>query len=320
MTNYKLQMTNYRYVTGIFRWFLTLSVICHLSFLICLYAAGSTSAEFLLIPKGAKASAMAGTYTSGGNDSTVIYYNPAGIALIKEKDISFSHSQWLESINLENLSYSAPLNKAFSIGVGLEYLGIRGIAGMANQLSPIDDFSSHDLSMVTGISYLLNKNISFGLNTRYIEEKIDDEKATAISFDFGSIYRQRINSHKHLSIGIAVQNIALTKPKFIDQTEDIPAKIVSGISYKPLGEALLLSSDLVLMKGSKPSINTGSELFVYDTLCMRFGYKLDTAFENHSRITCGAGIIFENMSIDYAYLPFESLTDTHTLSIGFKFK
>ncbi|MDO8735299.1 MAG: PorV/PorQ family protein [Elusimicrobiota bacterium] len=283
------------------------------------YAMGNTSAEFLLIPKAARTSAMAGAASAIADDSTAIFYNPAGIGFLKEKNVSLSHSEWLEDINFESISYSMPVKNKFSLGLGFEYLGIGNIQGQESMNSPTRKFNSYDFSSIVGLSYLFNKNFSVGGAVRYIEEKIDDEKTWAGSFDIGTIYRKKINSHKNFSLGVTAQNIALKKPQFIAQKEELPTKIVVGGSYKPLGETLLLSTDLVMLKNSKPAVNFGCEVLIYDILKIRSGYKLDPAYETSSRLTLGMGIIFNSLSVDYAYIPFESLTDTHIFSINYKF-
>ncbi|PIU83592.1 MAG: hypothetical protein COS68_03215, partial [Elusimicrobia bacterium CG06_land_8_20_14_3_00_38_11] len=317
MKNYKLKIRNCFVVAELVR----LIVVAQFIGLLCLinqattYAAGKTSSEFLLIPKNARASAMAGAVSSVADDSTAIFYNPAGVGFLKEKNISLSHSEWLENINFENVSYSMPLQKKLSLGVGFEYLGIGDIQGQESMNSSISEFNSYDFSSIVGLSYLFNKNFSAGAAARYIEEKIDDEKTWAGSFDIGTIYRKKINSHKTFSAGITVQNIALKKPQFIAQKEELPTKLVVGSSYKPLGDNLLLSTDIILIKNSKPAANFGCEVLIYNILTIRSGYKLDPAYETSSRLTLGLGIVFDSFSVDYAYLPFESLTDTNIFSI-----
>ncbi|MBI5573111.1 MAG: PorV/PorQ family protein, partial [Elusimicrobia bacterium] len=245
----------------------------------CLYAAGQTSSEFLLISKDARANALAGAVSSVADDSTAIFYNPAGTGFLKEKNATLSHSEWLEDINFENVSYSMPLQKKLSLGLGFEYLGIGDIQGQESMNSPTRKFNSYDFSPIVGLSYLFNKNFSFGGAVRYIEEKIDDEKSFAGSFDIGTIYRKKINSIKSFSLGVAAQNIALKKLQFIAQKEELPTKFVVGGAYKPLGETLLLSTDIILVKNSKPAANFGCEILIYDILKIRSGYKLDPAFE-----------------------------------------
>ena len=322
MKNYKLKIRNCFVVAELVR----LIVIVQFIGLLCLinqataYAIGNTAAEFLLIPKDARASAMAGAVSSIADDSTAIFYNPAGIGFLKEKNVTLSHSEWLEDINFENVSFNTPLKNKFSMGFGFEYLGISNIPGQESMNSPISNFNSYDLSGIGGLSYMLNKNFSVGCAFRYMEEKIDDKKSFAGSFDIGTIYRKKINSHKNFSLGLTVQNIPLIKPQFIAQKEELPTKLVLGSLYKPLGETLLLSTDLVMLKSSKPAANFGCEVLIYDILKVRSGYKLDPAYETSSRITFGMGIVFTSLSVDYAYLPFESLTDTHMFSINYKFK
>ncbi|OGS43924.1 MAG: hypothetical protein A2539_03555 [Elusimicrobia bacterium RIFOXYD2_FULL_34_15] len=283
------------------------------------YCVGSTSSEFLLLPKSARVAAIAGAFTAVADDSNSIFYNPAGMSFIKQNDISFTHSSWLESINFENISCVLPLKNKYSIGFGIEYLGINGIKGKESQLSPIREYSSYDISPALGVSYLLNKRFSFGINTRYIEEKIDDIKAKSVGMDIGCLYKQKINSFKTLSMGLSITNINIKKQKFIEKEENLPTKITIGIAYKPLGDTLLISSDLTTIRGSKPLVNTGMELLMYNVLNLRAGYKLDPAYETGSRISLGLGFAIKSLSFDYSYLPFESLSNPHVFSIRYKF-
>ncbi|MEW6557466.1 MAG: PorV/PorQ family protein [Elusimicrobiota bacterium] len=304
------------------------SAICYLLFVfiisyllspICLSAVGATSSEFLLLPKGARAAAMSGSLASVDDGSNSIFYNPAAIGLQRQQNICLSHSEWLEDINFENIAYSMPLTKKIAVGFGIEYLGISEIEGKENQTSPTSQFNASDLAIDLGVSCSINKKIAVGLSTKYIEQKIDTEKSYSVSLDIGGIYTKKINSYRIVSIGISVENIPAKEPEFIDEVENLPTKLVTGVSYKPLDEILLLSTDLTLMKNSKPAANFGTEVFIYDILSIRAGYKLDTSFERLARITFGTGLVLGSLSVDYAYLPFEPLTDTHIFSLSFKF-
>ncbi|MER3523186.1 MAG: hypothetical protein C4326_03765 [Ignavibacteria bacterium] len=55
---------------------------------------GTAGAQFLKIPVGARAAAMAGAYVAQANDATALFWNPAGIVHIAANDLSVSHTQW----------------------------------------------------------------------------------------------------------------------------------------------------------------------------------------------------------------------------------
>ena len=55
--------------------------------------AGTSAAQFLKIPVGARAASLASTFTSIADDISTLYWNPAGAASLRRFEIGVSHSQ-----------------------------------------------------------------------------------------------------------------------------------------------------------------------------------------------------------------------------------
>src|ERR1039458_1033171 len=66
--------------------------------------AGYTSANFLQIGTGARAAAMADSFTALSDDATAVFWNPAGIYQAQGTQLSLPHSQWLQGANLETIA------------------------------------------------------------------------------------------------------------------------------------------------------------------------------------------------------------------------
>src|SRR5690348_11799385 len=55
--------------------------------------AGSDGGLVLKMPVGARAAAMGGAFSGLADDITAIYWNPAGIASLKDADVDFEYAQ-----------------------------------------------------------------------------------------------------------------------------------------------------------------------------------------------------------------------------------
>src|SRR5258708_3760395 len=58
--------------------------------------AGTTTGELLKIPDSARAIGMGEAYTAAADDSSALYWNPAGLSFAQQKDAAFMHSSLIE--------------------------------------------------------------------------------------------------------------------------------------------------------------------------------------------------------------------------------
>jgi len=94
---------------------ITVLTVCMLA--IAVYAkgpcgVGTTAANFLKFGIGARASAMADSFSSIADDATAIYWNPAGLVELDRKNVSFTHLEYLEGIRYEWVGYAHPFQTA----------------------------------------------------------------------------------------------------------------------------------------------------------------------------------------------------------------
>src|SRR5438477_13079260 len=61
---------------------------------------GTTTGELLKIPLGTRAVGMGEAFTALADDSSALYWNPAGMSFVSQKEVSFMHSSLIESVHL----------------------------------------------------------------------------------------------------------------------------------------------------------------------------------------------------------------------------
>src|SRR6266480_3088480 len=124
------QGTGNRKVVSAFLGFLLLlsPVTCPLSWA---SGPGTTTGELLKIPLGTRAIGMGEAFTALADDSSALYWNPAGMSFVTQKEASFMHSSLIESVHLEQFTFVAP-GDSYAFGSNASYLGYGNIAGYDN--------------------------------------------------------------------------------------------------------------------------------------------------------------------------------------------
>ncbi|MFH2070175.1 MAG: PorV/PorQ family protein, partial [Elusimicrobiota bacterium] len=188
---------------------------------------GTTAANFLRIGAGARAAGMGEAYTGIADEVNSIYWNPAGMSLMKTKEASFMHAVWLEGINYQHFAYGHPVAKLGTFGIALDYLsmspidrtGIDTTGGLDAPVFTGETYSPADTAFTIGYAKKINR-ISGGVNIKLINSRIDEETATAFAADFGGIY----NFGKTLTLGLAIKN-AGTQIKYRETSHPLPTDI-----------------------------------------------------------------------------------------------
>src|SRR5690242_3299611 len=87
---------------------------------------GTTGADFLKIGLGARAMGMGEAYVAQADDVSSLYWNPAGLALMQERQASFMYDQMYKDLKFQNANLGIPLENG-AIGGSLSYLSYGSI-------------------------------------------------------------------------------------------------------------------------------------------------------------------------------------------------
>lgn len=279
---------------------------------------GTTSASFLKIGVGAKAVAMGDTACAIVDDSTSIYWNPACLAFMEHKELSYIHNLWFADIKHGFLGYAHP-TKGLTLGIGINYLTM-GETEETTEAYPRGTgkkFSiENDIAAFLSLSKRIER-LSLGMNIKYINQKVADRNANTYATDLGLLCKLH-----RLRIGLSIQNIG-KKMKFEKEDFHIPFNIKIGIAYK--GSKNSLGLDVNIPEDNKMSYHIGGEYWMGDILALRVGYnsKISTnrlgEFLLGEGVTAGFGINIKRLQLDFAYIPFGDFGDTYRVSLIARF-
>jgi len=278
--------------------------------------AGTGSGQFLKMEPGARAGAMGSAYSAISDDSTAIYWNPAGLAQMKSGSICFMHALWFEEIAYDWFSVAQPVGKFGAIGLGFQYLNYASIPCFDISGNDCGSLTSYD--MAASLSYAKRLGaLSLGATAKYISSKLDNT-ATTMAYDGGLMYRFK---NKRLSLGCAVQNIGGSL-KYYEESIDIPMNLRFGAGYR-FSKKFLVTCDVSAADGA-PKYGAGAEYKhkagEETSILIRGGYNTKGSDAGGlGGISAGLGISYKSFALDYAFVPYGKIGDTNRISLGIKY-
>ena len=304
-------------------------------------SAGSTSAAFLKIPVGARAVAMAGAFTAVADDPYAVYWNPAGLAYLKDKSLAFTHNDYFEGLKQEFIVYTLEGSRLPSFvkpaalregvwGLGLNYFytpkDMERRSGLYENdpLIPISvsegTFRAYDLAFSLGYGFAYDPDTNIGAAVKFINQSIDDESGSSAALDLG-VTRSFNWRGRLFTAGAVAQNIG-PGIKFISRRYNLPFTLRAGLSRRLPETGALVSLDISKSVDNYPFFALGLEQLLTNKLVLRSGYRYrlhGNELGAWSGFSAGLGLAFDRFSLDYAFSPFGDIGNSHRFSILFRF-
>jgi hypothetical protein len=279
--------------------------------------AGTSTAQFLKLGAGARAAGLGEAFAGLADDSTSIYWNPAGLTRLDGKSLSMMHAVWFGETSYDWLAYAMPLGKRWAFGVGAQYMSYGNITKIDSAGSVGGDISPSDVAFSLSIAKDL-KFVSFGVNLKYVASKIENS-AVAYGGDAGLL---SAFMDGRMRVGLAVQNIG-TKMKFISEEDPLPMNIKLGGAFY-ISDKLTMAVDANQPVDNEMTYGAGAEYRIDISRVMSVAWRVGYNTRNKDTgglngICAGAGCDCCNYTIDYAFVPYGDLGQTQRISLGIKF-
>lgn len=311
---------------------------------------GTTSANFLTIPVGPRATGMGGAFVAVANDVTTAFWNPGGLSRLDGNDFTVAHTGWLVGTDLNWLGIAVQLDGdnalAFSINQ-LDY-GTEEITTPDQPTGTGQDWDAQDLAF--GVSYARNltDRFSIGGTAKYISQRIWNESASAFAFDVGLLFRTQYHD---LKIGMNIANFGtemklngkdLLQPVDIDPAHagnndnivssletkswTLPLVFTVGVGIDVLSEQSLqwtIAADAVYPNNQTSHVNLGTEATWEDLISIRAGYNSFFKETPEEGLSGGIGLRYSFGAlvtrVDYSYMSFGifNAVSRYSLSITF---
>ena len=299
------------------------------------------AANWLKIESGVRGISMGGSQVASGSGISGVFYNPASIAFGQSSEVYYSKSYYLAGISHNTLGYVTKLTFSDYLGLYLFYLD-SGEMDVTTVISPDgtgEKFSVLDLSVRFLYGKQLTDRLRIGVALKYFREEIYTAHMQSLVVDVGSNFDTGIYG---FDLGMSVSNFGPEvqyEGDALDVTvdDDIAvsgklSKITSKFSV-PLTFRIGLSNDVIggdegsvhRLTLSADGINPidytvygglGVEYSWRDIAFIRGGTKL---FHDTAGMSLGGGLKWSIFKIDYAYVNYGILEETHQFGISLEF-
>ena len=292
--------------------------------------AGISTAQFLKIGVGGRATAMGDAFVAVADDITSLYWNPAGLVLSDGNQAIFSHNSWVVDINHEFLGASFLLSSNDAIGFALSALHMEDMP-VTTEVNPFgtgEYFSFGDFAVAATYSRRMTEQFSFGATIRYFEETLDKLKMRGILVDLGTFYWTGLGSTR---FAVTISNfgnelspdgkISLFGGRETERWQSFspPTMFRIGFAFEPYESEkhrLTTSIQLNHPNDNSENVSTGVEYEWSKLFYIRGGYKINVEEQDYS---LGAGFKVDlelaSFELDYSFVNFERLGSAHRFSI-----
>jgi hypothetical protein len=311
---------------------------------------GTTAAEFLTIPVGARATAMGQAVTASVADASSIYWNPAGTALAESGLFHAEYADWLAEIDFAYVALVVPTSFG-SLGLGLTTFRTPDmeVTTVEAQNGTGDTFTASSFALALSYGKSLTNRFALGGSVKVISERIWNSSASGVAFDVGTSF---LTPFKGIRLGASISNFGTkmqmsgddllsvididpnnrgnnesNRARLSTDSFDLPLITRIGLSGEILDNRntrVTLAVDALAPSNSESYVNLGAEIgLLGDLVMIRGGYSelfLDNALRSFS---LGAGLRYRfqpiSFAFDYAYeeQDFFSGVNRFTLMVGF---
>ena len=289
---------------------------------------GTTTANFLEIGFGPEAIAMGDAYVSVASGITSVYWNPAGLAFMKQGEAMFVTQPWVLDVNTSFSAVGIPAGDIGTFALSLIHMGYGDmeVTTLQRQEGTGEIFDANEFAVTLSYGRAITDWFAFGAGVKYISSQIWELTGTAMAVDLGVIVKTEYfsptpDNKNGLRIGMSISNygtklqydgINLLNPIDIDPRQngnykdvpgqfrlsswELPLIFRVGASINPVvteNHTVTLAVDALHPNNNNESVNLGMQYTLnaatFGKLFLRGGYR--ALFMNSSEfgMTLGTG-------------------------------
>lgn len=285
---------------------------------------GTSAGQFLKLGAGARAGGMGEAYTAAADEASAVYWNPAALTRIDGVSVTLMHAALLADISYEFLGYGRRLGENGALGVGVQYLSMPAFRETdPSGFETGAGFNPRDASVTLSYAHKLDplgaEGYSVGISGKHIRSGLE-KTASAPAADIGVTGRPFGGA---LWLAAVAQNLG-GKLKFERGADPLPLNLKLGGALSLAGN-WLIGADVNFPRDNGPYAALGAEYQRVSRagawFAARTGFNSRTLgdISGLSGVSVGAGIGYKLFKLDYAFIPFGTIGDTHRFSITFSF-
>lgn len=264
----------------------------------------------------ARADGLGDALVGLADDPSALFFNSAGLSQLKAASLSINHNSYLAGSFEETLLFGLRAGSLGGFAAALQYVSWGGIDKRDADGVPEGSFTDSDASFSVGWGLPVADSLSLGLALHGSQQKIVDSLYTGLSGDLGLLWVPRPNFRVGLAYtGLGTPLAGFTPAQDLHLGLSTFLDLGKGSKLQPL-----LAGDWEPQGVSR--IQGGLEGTINRDCFLRLGYQ--AALEKNqigglTGFTAGAGFRVGRVRLDYAFVPYGDLGNSHRISVGYEF-
>ncbi len=291
--------------------------------------AAKYAGEAFTLGAGARALALGGAFVAVSDDPSALYYNPSGLGLIQQRQVTLLHSETFGSlINHDYIAYAQPItirNRSGAIAAGVYRVGGGGI--ILTEKDPItggpkiiSEASHYDYMILFGGGVNMSERWRFGAGSKIIIRSLADNSAWGLGLDVGIQY----GLPSGLAFGAALTNATSTFLSYDNGTREsiLPALKLGAAYSKQIDQftvRVLADGDILFESRDAAAQVSAGAISLDSHLGAEVAYQNLVYFRGGSdigRLTLGVGLRFNRFRLDGAFLNHNDLDNSYRISLN----
>ncbi|MBI1802896.1 MAG: type IX secretion system protein PorQ [Ignavibacteriae bacterium] len=293
-----------------------------------MFAQSTTTYDFLRNDVGARAGALGGGFMMLTDDPNLIFYNPAGLATLTQRRVSFGFFKHLLDINSGYASFGTEIPNFGFVGAGVVYINYGEFKRTGAEGQDLGTFGAGEFALTGGYAGTLQPGLYYGANVKFIYSKIDEVQSSAAALDFGVQYVAITN---RMTLGASLLNLGTQLNPYETTRENLPTDLTIGMALYPehLPAAILLNLHKLTdsyesFSQRMKAFSVGIEFTPGPNVHLRLGYNNERRQElkivsgsGLAGFSIGGGINTDAYSVDYAFTSLGQVGSVHRISVTF---
>lgn len=272
-------------------------------------AQNNTGLAFLRIGTSASALSTGSGQVAISADAFSTYWNPAGLGRLATSSAALTHHVWVEDTRIYTLAAAFKTAERTGFGIAVTGVGSGDIPAYTGPGESAGFFDAQFASAGAGVGHAFGP-VSVGVVAKFLSERIFDVSANGYAVDFGV---QVHTPNDRIRVGFAAQNFGHMSELNV-QASELPRTLRAGVGVYPFRiltredreefvNTVLIADVSHRLSDDETAIHLGLGVQVLETIMIRGGWQSNNDLWNFS---LGAGVVFDAIQFDYAYLPFQS--------------
>ena len=288
--------------------------------------------EFMRFGLGARPLGMGGAFTAVAEGFEGTYYNPAGLAFHPERQAGFTYHSLSLDRHLNSAAAVFPVRNEAVLAISWINSSVGNTIMRDSDRNQLGDFKNSNNAFTLTFSKLAAEYFSFGVNIRYLQEKLDELDAYTVGIDAGAVARYGKIGCAALTLSNLGSSFSWNSSKYWsdggnEYKDKLPIGLRFGVAAFVFDERLITAADIVKDDKLNVRYHIGAEYWLTtkaklaggdddedygegeetagETTRTRRWFGLRTGYSNGS-FTAGGSLMYPfgqtNGGIDYAYM------------------